>query len=55
MESAEYAPNKFDRRLRGMNLDNASPKWALLGSQSPFAVLLVMMIFDTTGRHGCFR
>jgi hypothetical protein len=43
------------RRIKDIPPDNLSAKWALIGSLSPFAVLVMSMVFDTTGKHGCFR
>ena len=43
------------RRIKGHILGIQAAKWALFGSLSPFAVLLITMIFDSTGKHGCFR
>jgi hypothetical protein len=45
----------FWGRIKDHILGNQAAKWALFGSLSPFAVLLITMIFDTTGKHGCFR
>jgi hypothetical protein len=43
------------RRIRGMMLDELSAKWVLIASVSVFAVLLLAEVFDSTGKHGCFR
>ena len=42
-------------RIRQRVLDNTSAKWALFASVSVFAVILLSMLFDSTGKHGCFR
>jgi hypothetical protein len=42
-------------RIKGNVLDNQAAKWALFGSIAPVAVLLISMLFDSTGKHGCFR
>ena len=43
------------RRIKKLDLDANSANWALFASISVFAVLLLSMIFDRTGKYGCFR
>jgi hypothetical protein len=42
-------------RIKGEILDNESARWALIASVSVFAVIVLSMVFDSTGKHGCFR